>query len=230
MPYCTPNDVRLRAVGMTAEVIPDVSSSSLNLTTCIAEAEAEVEEASRAGDYEVPFSPVPPRVRDLAAIGALARARRALQLGNQPAEEPDPYRQEFDAGLDLLRRGDLDLGTVVVSGEAVVMPTEEGGWIELAHRGLLAGSVTVTNESASFTYVEDREEYEPGYRHDEVKDYQVDHRAGRVQRLAASRMGANQPVLVGYEYYYRQPGRAEEAEYTRRTAAADRLLRLDQQR
>ena len=67
MPYCIPDDVRLRAVGMTEEVIPDVSSSSLNLTTCIAEADGEIDEAARAGDYEVPFSPVPDRIRDLSA-------------------------------------------------------------------------------------------------------------------------------------------------------------------
>jgi len=33
---------------------------------------------------------------------------------------------------------------------------------------------------------------------------------------------------VSYEYYYRQPGRAQDAEYAGRTAAADRLTRLDQ--
>jgi hypothetical protein len=229
MPYCTPDDVRLRAVGMTEEVIPDVSSSSLNLTTCIAEAEAEVEEAGRAGDYEVPFDPAPDRIRDLTAAGALARARRGLQLGNQAAEEPDPYWQEFEAGLGLLREGQLDLGTVVVSGEAVVMPAEEGEWAQLSHRGLLTASVTVTNESGDFTYVEDRSEYEPGYRPDAVKDYQVDHREGRLLRLLGGRIGASQAVKASYEYYRRQPKRAEDAEYEGRTASADRVVRRDQQ-
>jgi len=229
MPYCTPNDVRLRAVGMTAEVIPDVSSSSLNLTTCIAEAEAEINEAARAGDYEVPFDPAPTRVSDLCALGALARARRALQLGHQPTEEPDPYRREFEAHLELLRRGQLDLGTVVVSGETAILPADEADWAQLAHRGLLQASVTLTNEAGSFTYVEDRRQYEPGYRPHAVKDYQVDHRAGRLGRLSGGRLGPGQTVKVGYEYYYRQPGRGDESEYEGRTASADQLLRLDQQ-
>lgn len=230
MPYSTPNDVRLRAVGLTEEVIPDISSSGLNLTTCIAEAQAEIDEAGRAGDYQVPFDPVPERVRDLAAIGALARARRALQLGNQASEQPDPYRAEFEAGLDLLRRGQLDLGTVVVSEEAVAMPSEEGDWAQLAHRGLLLGSTVVTNEAGTFTYVEDRAGYQPGYRPDAVKDYQADHREGRLRRLLGGRLGPGQAVKVSYEYYRRQPGRAEEAEYAGRTASADHLLRLDEQR
>jgi hypothetical protein len=107
VPYSTANDVRMRAVGMTEEVIPDVSSTSLNLTTCIAEADAEIDEAAFTGDYVVPFDPVPERVAHLSAIGALARARRGLQAGNQLSAEPDPYRQEFEAGLAALRAGRL---------------------------------------------------------------------------------------------------------------------------
>jgi len=228
MPYSTPNDVRIRSVGMTQEVIPDVSSTSLNLTTCIAEADGEIDEAARAGDYEVPFDPVPDRVRDLSAIGALARARRALQVGNQPVEQPDSYRQEFEAGLSLLRRGQLDLGTVVVSGEAVVMPMDEAGWAQLAHRGLLLGSVTLTNESGTITYAEDRREYEPASSAS-VVDYHVDHRGGRLRRLLGGRIAAGQMVKASYQYYRRQPTRPEEAEYQGRTASADRLPRLDEQ-
>lgn len=229
MPYSTPNDVRLRAVGMAEEVIPDVSSTSLNLTTCISEADAEIDEAARAGDYEAPFDPVPDRVKDLSAVGALARARRGLQLGNQRSAEPDLYRAEFDAGLDLLRRGALDFGTVVASGEQVVMPADDGDWAQLAHRGILEGSVTLTNESAAFTYVEDRREYQPDYRPDAVKDYRVDHRGGRLRRLVGGRIAAAQTVLASYEYYHRQPGRAQDAEYAGRTASGDELRRLDQQ-
>jgi len=229
MPYCTPNDVRLRAVGMTEAVIPDVSSTSLNLTTCIAEVDAEIDEAGRAGDYEAPFDPAPDRIRDLSAAGALARARRGLQLGNQPAAEPDPYRAEFNAGLDLLRRGALDFGTVVVSGQQVVMPSDDGDLAQLTHRGILRGSVALTNESVSFTYVEDRREYQPDYRPDAVKDYEVDHREGRLRRLLGGRIASGQTVLASYEYYYRQPARAQDAEYAGRTASGDELLRLDQQ-
>ncbi len=117
MPYCTPTDVRQRAVGMTEEVIPDVSEDSLNLTTCIAEAEAELDEAALAGGYQIPFSPAPERIAHLAAIGALARARRALQAGNQAGAEPDPYRQEFEAGLALLRAGRLPSSDVVTRAD-----------------------------------------------------------------------------------------------------------------
>ncbi len=113
MPYCTPTDVRQRAIGMTEEVIPDVSEDSVSLTTCIAEAEAEIDEAAGAGGYVVPFDPVPERIKHLSALGALARARRALQSGNQPATEPDPYRQEFEAGVALLRNAKLPSCDVV---------------------------------------------------------------------------------------------------------------------
>lgn len=105
MPYSTPTDVRLRAVGLTEAVVPDVSSTHLNLTTSIAEADAEIDEAARAGGHQVPFAPVPERIAHLSAIGALARVLRALQLGNQPAPAPEPYRAEFEAGLQVLRRG-----------------------------------------------------------------------------------------------------------------------------
>ncbi len=114
MPYCTPTDVRQRALGMTEEVIPDVSTDSISLTTCIAETEAEIDEAAAAGGYTVPFDPVPERIQHLAALGALARARRALQSGNQPVNEPDPYRQEFETGLTLLRNAKLPSCDVIM--------------------------------------------------------------------------------------------------------------------
>jgi len=229
MGYCTPDEVRQRAVGMTSEVIPDVSSSSLNMTTCISEADAEIEEAARAGDYEVPFDPVPERVQHLSALGALARARRALQSGNQPSELPDPYWEQFEAGLALLRAGELDLGTVEVADEPVSIPVDDGVWAPLGHAGIALGSVTLTNEAGSFTYVEDRREYEPGYRPEAVKDYEVDHRSGRVRRLSGGRIAPGQPVLVSYEYFYRQPHRAQDAEYAERTASGDVVRRADQQ-
>jgi len=229
MPYCTPTDVRLRAVGMTAQVIPDVSSGSLNLTTCIAEAEGEIEEAARAGGYETPFNPAPARIRDLCAIGALARARRALQLGNQPTEEPDPYRRELEACLGLLRQGELDLGTVAVTAEAVTFPAGDGEWAQLAHRGLLLGSAIITSEAGSLTYHEERAGYEPGYQPDAVKDYRVDHREGRVARLDGGRIGLGQRVLVSYQYSYRQPRRGGEAEYEGRTASGGEMVRGDAQ-
>ncbi len=117
MPYCTPTDVRLRAVGMTEAVIPDVSSSSLNLTTCIAEADAEIDEAAAAAGLAVPLDPVPDRIAHLSAIGALARARRGLEVGNKGSAGVDPYQQEFEAGLALLRGGELPSSDVVTRGD-----------------------------------------------------------------------------------------------------------------
>jgi len=229
MPYCTPTDVRIRAVGMTEEVIPDVSEESLNLTSCVAEAQAEIDEAARAGGYETPFDPAPDRVRDLCAVGALAKARRALELGNQPGEQGSPYRSEFEAGIDLLRQGRLDLGTVKVADEEIAISSDDGDWASLAHRGLLHGSVTVTNTGSTFTYVEDRGGYEPGYRIGSIKDYQVDHREGRIRRLTGGRIGPGQSVLVSYEYSCRRPSRADEAEYEGRTASGGEMVRGDVQ-
>lgn len=221
MPYCTPSDVRLKAVGMTEEVIPDVSSGSLNLTTCIAEAEAEIEEAGRAGDYEVPFDPVPDLVAQLAATGALVKARRALEL----SREEDTYRRDYQIGLELLRRGQLDLGTVTVSGEAVTMPAEEGDWAQLAHRAVCQGSVVVTSDDASFIYTEERRGYDPEYRADATKDYLVDHELGRVRRTEESRIALGQTVRVSYEYYRRQGGRPQNAGYAGRTAEVGEVRR-----
>jgi hypothetical protein len=221
MSYCTPNDVRLRAVGMTEEVIPDVSSGSLNLTTCIAEAEAEIEEAGRAGDYEVPFDPVPDLIAQLAATGALVRARRALELGNGE----DAYRRDYQIGLELLRRGQLDLGAVTVNSEAVTLPTEEGDWAQLAHRAVCQGSVVVKNEAGSFTYTEERRNHDPDYRPDASKDYVVDHDLGRVRRTEGSRLAPGQRVLVSYEYYRRQAGRPQNLAYAGRTAEVGELRR-----
>lgn len=222
MPYCTPTDVRLRAVGMTEEVIPDVSSSSLNLTTCIAEAEAEVEEAGRAGDYEVPFcDPVPELIAQLTALGALQRARRGLEL----AVAEDPYQRQFEFALELLRRGQLDLGTVTISDESVAVPAEDGDWAQLAHRAICQGSVVVTNQSDSFTYVEDRQGYQPDYRPSAIKDYGVDHDQGQLRRMVEGRIAPCQIVKVSYTYYRRQAGRPQDAEYGRRTAAAGEVRR-----
>jgi len=227
MGYCTPDDVRQRAVGLESAVIPDVSSISLNLTTCIAEADAEIDEAARAGDYETPFEPVPERICHLSALGALARARRALCAGNQVEVESNTYWEQFAAGLALLRTGDLDLGTLVVGDEGVVLAEDETVWTLLDHAGLVFGSVSVRNEMGSFTYVEDRGDYEPGYQSSSVKDYVVDHRRGRIRWLVGGRLSPGQAVLVDYEYFLRQPHRAQDAEYAERTASEDVVMRMD---
>ena len=229
MGYCTPGDCRMRTVGMNTLVIPDVSSTSLNLTTCIAEAEARIDEAGRAGNYAVPFSPVPERIRDLSAAGAIARARRALELGNQEtlSVEFNDYQREFEEGLRLLREGALDFGTTAVSGELVAMPEDYSTWARLAHGGIVLGSVTVTSSGGVTTYTEDRSEYDADYLPAAVKDYAVDHRQGRVQRLSGGRMGAGEPVEAAYEYFYRQPVDMQDAEYGEKSAATGELRRED---
>ena len=205
---------------MTEEVIPDVSSGSLNLTTCIAEAEAEIEEAGRAGDYEVPFDPVPDLIAQFAAAGALMRARRGLEL----TSEDDPYRREYQLGLELLRRGQLDLGTVTVSEESVTAPAE-GEWAQLAHRAVCLGTVTVTDESASTTYAEDRSDYEPAYRPGASAHYVVDHDEGRLRPTPESRIAPGQPLKVSYQYYRRHGGRPQNAGYAGRTAETGEMRR-----
>ncbi len=210
---------------MTEEAIPDVSSTGLNLTTLIEETTAEVEEAARAGDYEVPFDPVPERIRDLCALGALAKARQALDMVG--ALEGDPYWREFEAGLQRLRGADMDLGKVSVSDESVTLPADPEEWVRLAHQAVELGSVTVTDESGGVVYVEDRDAYEPGYREGMPRDYRVDHRLGRIAWLAEGRLQGGQVVKVSYDYFRWQPGRGEEAEYGGRTASPGRLWRAD---
>jgi hypothetical protein len=117
MPYSTPTDVRIRAIELTIEVIPDTSADSLNLTTCIAEADAAIDEAAAAGGQTVPFTTVPAWVAHLSAVGALARARRGLQAGNQPSLPDDPYGLEFEAGLARLRGGEAPMGDVVTRAD-----------------------------------------------------------------------------------------------------------------
>lgn len=229
MPYSTPTDCRMRTVGMNTLVVPDVSSTSLNLTTCIAEADALIDEAARAGDYAAPFAPTPERIRDLSAVGAIARARRALDLGNQETLSAafDDYQREFEEGLRLLREGALDLGTTLVSSEAVALPADYSTWAKLSYGGLALGSVTVTSSGGVTTYTEDRAEYDADYLPDAVKDYEVDHLQGRVRRLSCGRLGAGEQVAVSYEYYYRQPANPQDAEYAGDSVAVGELRRGD---
>jgi hypothetical protein len=214
---------------MNTLVIPDVSSTGLNLMTCIGEADALIDEAGRQGDYAVPFSPTPERIRDLSAAGAIARARRALDLGNQEtlSETFDGYQREFEEGLRLLREGLLDLGTSVVSAEAVVMAGDYSTWARLAYGGLALGSVTLVSSGGGTAYTEDRGEYDADYLPAAVKDYQVDHRRGRVRRLSGGRIGCGEQVEVSYEYYYRQPANEQDAEYGGKSAAVGELRRKD---
>ena len=228
MPYSTPNDCRVRTVGITTLVIPDTSSTQLNLTTCISEADAEIDEAARAGNYESPFDPVPARVLSLSAIGGIAKARRALELGNQDqlSRVTERYLTELELGLERLRAGALDLGTVTVNSEGAALGATEA-WTKLAHRALLPESVTVANAAGTFTYVEDRSAYDPSYLPDTTKDYLVDHREGKLRRTESSRVANGETVQVSYQYYYRQSAPLGDEEYSRRTASAGDLLRGD---
>jgi hypothetical protein len=229
MPYATPNDCRVRTVGMTTLVVPDVSSAGLNLTLCIAEADALIEEAARAGDYTIPFAPIPTRIRDLSAVGAIARARRALELGNQERllEVADAYLQEFEQGLRDLRTGAMDLGTTTVSSEAVTMAADYSTWTRLGHGGLVAGSVTLSSSGGETVFVEERGAYDGDYLPEAVKDYEVDHVAGRVRRLSGGRIGAGAQLAASYEYYYRQPANAQDAEYAGTSVAVGEMRRED---
>ena len=229
MGYATAGDCRMRVVGMNTLVIPEVSSTSLNLTVCIAEADALIDEAARAGDYTAPFSPAPRRICDLSAIGAIARARRALELGNQEtlSADFDSFQREFEEGLKQLRAGVMDLGTTSVSSEAVAMAGDYSTWTRLARGGLVLGSVTLVSSGGGTTFVEDRSGYDADYLPDAVKDYEVDHGMGRVRRLSGGRLGAGERAAIAYEYYYRQPGEAQEAEYEGKSASVGEMRRND---
>jgi hypothetical protein len=229
MPYATPNDCRVRAVGVNTLVIPDTSSTGLNLTLCITEADVLIDEAARAGEYALPFSPVPERITHLSAIGGLARARRALELGNQNglSDLTDAYLREFERGLDDLRSGEMDPGTTTVASEAVTMAADYSTWSQLAYGGIMLGSVTLVSSGGGTTFTENRDEYDPDYLPDAVKDYQVDHTLGRVRRLDGGHIGAGEQVVASYEYSYRQPTNPQDAEYAGKTAAVTHLRRED---
>ncbi len=207
-------------------MIPDVSSTGLNLATCLAEADEEINEAARAGDYEAPFAVTPARVKWLAAIGAVAKARRALELGSQaePGGTTDAYQTEFQAGLALLRQGRLDLGTVRVESQAVTLPADYEQWVSLGHGGVVLGSMELRCSGVLLT--EDRHTYDPADPSG-VKDYVLDHRLGRVRRLAGGDSPAGGLCTATYEYFLKQPAGLQEPEYGGRSAQVGDLGRLD---
>lgn len=237
MAYSTPNDCRIRTVGVTTLVVPDVSSTALNLTVCIAEADAEIDEAARAGDYEAPLGDVnstapPTRIRNLSAIGAIAKARRALDLGQQKGEggAHDLYQREFARGLELLREGRMDLGAVSVSSEGVTMASDYETWAPLAHAGVVMESVSLQNAAGALTYTEDRSAFDPAYLPDAVKDYEVNYVQGKVRRCSGGRIAVGQEVRAAYQYFWRQPGSVQDSEYAGRTARGSAMRRDDYQR
>jgi len=206
-----------------------VSSSGLCLATCLAQTTAEVEEAGRAGEYEVPFAPVPERIRWLTATGAVARARQALELAGQEAQgaTAESYLAAYREGLSLLRQGRMDLGTVSVTSQGLVLPADYEHWAELGHRGIVLGSVSLV--AGDYVLVEDRSEYDPGDPV-EVKDYLVDHREGRIRRLSGGRAGAGETCTVSYRYFYKQPPGVQKSDYTGSGVQMGMLGRQDYQR
>jgi len=226
MSYATPADCRRISVGLEAEVIPDTSSLGLSLTTCLAETTAEIDEAARAGNYEAPFSPVPERVQYLAAVGAVAKARRALELAGQdePGRTTDAYLVDYEEGLGLLRQGRMDLGTVEVSSQGLVLPTDYEQWGSLGHGAVMLGSVSLAAGEAS--YQEDRSDYDPEDPAG-VKDFLVDHRQGRLRRLPGGRTAGGTLCTISYRYLYKQPAGLQEPDYTGTSAQMGTLGRRD---
>ena len=119
------------------------------------------------------------------------------------------------------------MGTVEIVDEQFAIPQDDGEWAALAHAWVVRGILVVTDGSGAFAFVEDRIDYEPGYRPDAVKDYQVDHRRGRVRRLSGGRIAPSQTVLASYTFFRRQPHQAQDAEYAERTASEDSVRRGD---
>jgi len=213
MSYATADDCRRISVGLEPAVIPDTSSAGLEFASCLAETDAEIDEAARGGNYEAPFGPVPERIRWLAAVGTVAKARRALELGSQEEEGPvtAAYLDQYRQGLDLLRRGRMDLGTVSVASQGLTLPPDYEQWASLGHGGIVLGSVQLACGGSE--YREDRSDYDP-QDPTGTKDYLVDHRLGRLRRLAGGRAGAGAECTVAYEYFDKQPTGLQEPDYT----------------
>ena len=187
--YSTPTQCRQLTVGMTTIVIPDSHAANLNLNTCISNADSDIDGAANAGNYLVPFGSVssgttPSKIQYLSAIGAVAKARRALDLGNQGdiSEVANEYFNEFLAGLRDLSEAKMDLGTFVAT-QNITFDNDSNyeTWMPLSYNSIKYRSVNLVNSSSTQTYIENRK-YET-WLISQDKDYEIDYKNGRKRRL-----------------------------------------------
>lgn len=98
--YCSAADVRKRAKALDASVASDT-----DLETCIAFADSQID-SNLVGRYTVPFTTVPPAIRDIAATLAVSRAVREAWGHEGLTVEPEMVkeaRQQAEARLKRLR-------------------------------------------------------------------------------------------------------------------------------
>lgn len=238
MAYSFATDVRQIVAELSASVIANTAVGSLSMADCIALADSQIDEAALAGNYDSPFTAIsstatpPDWVRRTSAIGAAGFALRALQAGQGIAasEEQNAYLLDFDNRLERLRQSLIDLGTAINS-QQVTLAADYDTWTGLAKRGLQLGSVTVTNTGGTTTYVEDRafgpERYEAYYRVDTTKDYEIDHRLGRIRALDGGGIAKSQVVNLSYTYYLKMPPSREEEAYREESVQVGQLGRND---
>ena len=237
MGYSLGSDARELLALLTEEVIADTAVGSLSLARCRQAADAAIDEAARAGNYDVPFSVTSTAsgsyasigwVRDGSAIGTVVYARRGLESVGAAAEGAAGllFEKEFEARLERLRKGEVDLGTAVHS-QSLAIPAEYYTWGSLDKRGLVKGSARMTTGEGAVEFVEDRSAYDETYRLGVVTDYEVEHVGGRVRALPGGRIATGAGVMVSYTYFIKQPAIAEEEQARARTVEAGQVARTD---
>jgi hypothetical protein len=237
MSYSLPPDAREILHLLTADVIADTAVGSMSLESCRALADADIDEAARAGNYDVPFSTTSTAsgayaaiawVRRTSALGAVAYARRGLELAQKgrEAQVASDYEDDFRSRLLMLRDGKVDLGTAVHS-QSLTLPPDFYTWAELEKAAVVLGSVSATNTSGTVSYLEDRSAYEELYRAGVPKDFEVDHTFGKMRLTPGGKLAPGGVVNVSYSHFIKQPARPQETELRGETAQMGKLRRTD---
>jgi hypothetical protein len=237
MPYSLPSDAREILHLLTTDVIADTAVGSLSLESCRALSDSDIDEAARAGNYDVPFSTTSTAsgtyanvawLRRTSALGTVACARRGLEFAQkgQEAQVASDYEADFRSRLQRLREGKADLGTAVHS-QSLALPPDAYTWAELEKAALALGSVTATNTSGTVSYLEDRGAYEDLYRPGVPKDFEVDHTFGRLRLVSGGKLAPGASINLSYTYFIKQPARPQENELRGETAQMGKLRRTD---
>jgi hypothetical protein len=237
MPYSLPSDAREILHLLTADVIADTAVGSMSLESCRGLADADIDEAARAGNYDVPFSATSTAsgtyaaiawVRRTSALGTVAYARRGLELAQKgrEAQVASDYEADFRSRLRMLREGKVDLGTAVHS-QALTLPPDFYTWAELEKAGIVLGSVSATDTSGTVSYIEERSAYEDLYRPGVPKDFEVDHTFGRARLISGGELAPGAVMNLSYTYFLKQPARPQETELRGETAQMGKLRRTD---
>jgi len=237
MAYSLASDARELLSLLTEDVIADTAVGSLSIERCRVTADAAIDEAARAGNYDAPFQVTSTAsgshatlnwVRDASAVGAVSYARRGLELAHADKESAAAllFEREFEARLDRLRKGEVDLGTLVHS-QSLTIPDELYTWAGLNKGGIAQGSVRLTDEGGQVAFVEDRSVYEELYRLGVPKDYEVDHVRGRVRALVGGRIAPGSAVEVSFTYFVKQPPIPDEEQAKSRSVQLGSVRRSD---